>query len=139
MGQWLKSLPCTPIIPYGHGSNPSNPVSHLSPSCGPGKQSRTAQSCGTLHTPRRPRRGSWLWIGIALADTLTWGVNHWTKDLPLCLSSLYIRLSNKNKSFKKIIVPLKPYKRPRRSSSYCWESTRQGKISLSLYHYMPLL
>ena len=26
---------------------------------------------------------------------LTWGVNHRTEDLPLCLSSLYIRLSNK--------------------------------------------
>ena len=42
----------------------------------------------------RPGRGSWLRIGIASAIALTWGVNHQTEDLPLCLSSLYIRLSN---------------------------------------------
>ena len=42
-------------------------------------------------------RGSWLRIGIASAVVLTWGVNHRMEDLPLCLSSLYIRLSNKNK------------------------------------------
>ena len=64
------------------------------PACGPGWQSRTAQSFGTLHLRGRPRRGSWLQIGIASAIALTWGVNHWTEDLPLCLSSLYIRLSN---------------------------------------------
>ena len=44
---------------------------------------------------RRPGRGSWLRIGIALAVALTWGVTHQMKDLPLCLSSLYIHLSNK--------------------------------------------
>ena len=31
--------------------------------------------------------GSWLWIGIAPAIVLTWGVNHQFKDLSLCLSS----------------------------------------------------
>ena len=56
---------------------------------------RTAQSFGTLHPCRRPRKGSWLRIGIASAVALTWGVNHRTEDLPLCFSSLYIRLSNK--------------------------------------------
>ena len=49
---------------------------------------------GTLHPSGRPGRGSWLLTGIALAVALTWGVNHRTEDLPLCLSSLYIRLSN---------------------------------------------
>ena len=34
---------------------------------------------------------SWLQIGTAPVVVLTWGVNHQTKDLPLCLSSfLYI-------------------------------------------------
>ena len=63
--------------------------------CGPGKQSRTTQSFGTLHPRGRPGGGSWLRIGIAPAVAVTWGVNHRTEDLPLCLSSLYIRLSNK--------------------------------------------
>ena len=67
------------------------------PACGPGKQSRTAQSFGTLHPRGRPGRGSWLRIGIASAVALTWGVNHRTEDLEFCLSSLYICLSNKNK------------------------------------------
>ena len=67
--------------------------------CGLGKQLRMAQSFGTLLPCGRPGRGSWLRIGIASAIALTWGVNHRTEDLPLCLSSLYIRLSDKN--FKK--------------------------------------
>ena len=67
------------------------------PACGLGKQSRTAQSFSTLHLRGRPGRVSWLWISIALAVALTWGVNHRTEDLPLCLSSLYICLSNKKK------------------------------------------
>ena len=53
------------------------------------------KSFGTLHPCGTPRRGSWLWICIASAIELTWGVNHRTEELPLCLSSLYIRLSNK--------------------------------------------
>ena len=64
------------------------------PACGPGKQSRTAQSFGTLHPRGRLGRGSWLRTGIVSAVALTWGVNHRTEDLSLCLSSLYIRLSN---------------------------------------------
>ena len=62
---------------------------------GLGKQLRTAQSFGTLHPRGRPGRGSWLRTSMASAVALTWGVNHRTEDLPLCLSSLYIRLSNK--------------------------------------------
>ena len=71
------------------------PLPFQLPACGPGKQQRTAQSFGTLHPCGRPRRGSWLRISIVLAIALTWRVNQWTEDLPLCLSSLYIRLSNK--------------------------------------------
>ena len=44
------------------------------------------ESFGTLHPRGRPGRGSWLQIGIASAVALTWGVNHQTEDLPLCLS-----------------------------------------------------
>ena len=76
------------------------------PACGPGKQSRMAQSFRMLHQHGRPGRGSWLWIGSAPAVALTWGVNHWIEDLPLCLSSLYIHLSN-NKI--KIKMKIKKY------------------------------
>ena len=67
------------------------------PACGPGKQLRTAQGFGTLHPCGRPGRGSWLRIGIVSAVVPNCGVNHKMEYLPLCLSSLYIRLSNKNK------------------------------------------
>ena len=73
------------------------PLPFQLPACGPGKQSRTAQGFGTLHPRGRLGRGSWLRIGIASAIALPWGVNHRMEDLPRCLSSLYIRLSNKNK------------------------------------------
>ena len=73
---------------------PAAPLPFQLPACGPGKQSRAAQGFGTLHQHGRPGRGSWLQIGIASAVALTWGVNHRMEDLPLCLSSLYIRLSN---------------------------------------------
>ena len=43
--------------------------------------------------------GSWLWIGAVPAAVLTWGVNHQREDLPLCLFSLYIFLSNRKKNF----------------------------------------
>ena len=45
--------------------------------------------------------------GIVWTVALTWGVNHRTEDLPLCLSSLYILLSNKNKInlLKKRVAP----------------------------------
>ena len=74
---------------------PAAPLPFQLPACGPEKQSRTAQSFGTLQLCGRPGRGSWLRISIASAVALTWGVNHRTEDLPLCLSSLYICLSNK--------------------------------------------
>ena len=77
---------------------PAAPLPFQLLACGLGMQSRTAQSFGTLHPRGRPGRGSWLQIGIVSAVALTWGVNHRTEDLPLCLSSLYIRLSNQNKS-----------------------------------------
>ena len=76
---------------------PAAPLPFQLPACGLGKQSRTAQGFGTLHPCGRPGRGSWLQIGIVSAVALTWGVNHRMEDLPLCLSSLYIRLSNKKK------------------------------------------
>ena len=92
---------------------PAAPLPFQLPACGPGKQSRTAQSFGTLHPHRRPRRGSWLRIGIASIVALTWGVNHRMEDLPLCLSSLYIRLSNKknnkNKSLNENVLLEKKY------------------------------
>ena len=77
----------------GAGSSPAAPLPFQLPACGLGKQSRTAQSFGTLHSRGRP----WLRISIASAVALTRGVNHQTEDLPLCLFSLYIRLYNKNK------------------------------------------
>ena len=88
---------------------PAAPLPFQLPACGPRKESRTAQSFGTLHPHGRPGRASWLWIGIALAIALTWGVNHRTEDLLLCLSSLYIRLSNKKKK-KYIYIYLKKQK-----------------------------
>ena len=73
---------------------PAAPLPFQLPACGPGKQPRTAQGLGTLRLRGRPGGVSWLRIGIASAVVLTWGVTHRTEDLPLCLSSLYIRLSN---------------------------------------------
>ena len=71
---------------------PAAPLPIQLPAYGPGKQSRMAQSFGTLHPRGRPGRGSWLWIGIVLAVALTWGVNHWTEDLPLCPSAFPIKI-----------------------------------------------
>ena len=85
----------------GAGSIPAVPLPIQLPAGGPGKQSRTAQGLGTLHPRGRPGRVSWLWTGMASAVALTWGVNHRTEDLPLCLSSLYIRLSNKKNNKNK--------------------------------------
>ena len=44
-----------------------------------GKQSRMAQSHGTLYPHGRPEEapGFWLWIGAALAVVAAWGVDHW--------------------------------------------------------------
>ena len=89
----------------GAGSIPAAPLPFQVPACGPGEQLRMAQSFGTLHSRGRPGKGSWLRIGIASAFALTWGVNHQKEDVPLCLSSMYIHLSNKkynkNKCLKK--------------------------------------
>ena len=74
---------------------PAAPFPIQIPTCGPGKQSRTAQGFGTLHPRGIPGRGSWLWIGIVSAVVAAWGVNHRAEELPLCLSSLHICLSNK--------------------------------------------
>ena len=68
----------------------ADPLPIQLPACGLGKQSRTAQSFGTLHPRGRPRRGSWLRIGIALAIALTWGVNHRNRrSSSLSLLSVY--------------------------------------------------
>ena len=110
VAQWLRSSPCTPRVPYGcrfYGSIAAAPRPFQLLACGPGKQSRTAQSFGTLHPRGSLSQVSWLQIGIASAVALTWGVNHRTEDLPLCLCSLYICLSNKNK-VKSVTPPLVP-------------------------------
>ena len=86
---------------WAPGLIPTAPLPIQFPACGLGKQSRTAQSLGTLHPHERPQgaSGSWLWIGSAPAVAAAWGVNHRTEDLSLRLSSsLYICLSNKNKT-----------------------------------------
>ena len=46
---------------------PAAPLPFQLPACGLGKQSRTAQSLGTLHPRGRPGRGSWLRTGIVSA------------------------------------------------------------------------
>ena len=79
----------------GTGSSPGSPASHPAPCLWPGKAVEDGPKLWDLHLRGRPGRGSWLWIGIASTVALTWGVNHRTEDLPLCISSLYICLSNK--------------------------------------------
>ena len=91
---------------------PAAPLPFQLPACGPGRQSRTAQGFGTLHPRGRPGRGSWLQIGIVSA----WGANHQTEELPLCLSSLYIRLSNE-KIIKTTILYINIWHRARRSGA----------------------
>ena len=71
----------------GAGSIPAAPLPFQLPACGPGKQSRTAQSFGTLHLR---------------AVALTWGVNQQMEDLSLLLSVNLICFSNKSKLKKKI-------------------------------------
>ena len=84
MAQWLRSVlalhaqdPIWALVLI-----PAAPLPIQLPACGPGKQSSGG---------RRPRRGSWLRIGIVSAVALTWGVNHRTEDLPLCLSAFPIK------------------------------------------------
>ena len=95
VAQWLRSSPCTPGIPYGCRFYPGSPASLPAPCLWPGK---AVEDDPKLWDPA-PAWGTRLRTGIALAVALTWGVNHRMEDLPLCLSSLYIRLSN-----KKIII-----------------------------------
>ena len=57
----------------------------------------TAQPRWALEHNGRLRRGSWLWTTIVSTNAVAWRVNNWMEDLPLCLSSLYISLSKKNK------------------------------------------
>ena len=93
--KWLKVLALHAPDPiWAPVLIPAAPLPFQLPACGPGKQWRTAQSLGTLHPRGRPGSVSWLWVGIAWALALPWGANHQTEDLPLCLSSLYIHLSN---------------------------------------------
>ena len=105
------------------------------PACGLGKQWRMAQSLGTLHPCGRPGRGSWLQIGVASDVALTWGVNHRTEDLPLCLSSLYIYLSNKNQKKKKRIYFIRwsaPYVATMPRASPVW--SQKSRISCRSAH-----
>ena len=72
VAQWLRSLPCTPRDHiWALVLIPAAPLPFQLPACGLGKQSRTAQSLGTLHPRGRPGRGSWLWIGLAPAIAVT--------------------------------------------------------------------
>ena len=77
----------------GAGSNPSRPASHPA-LCLAWESSRTwlkALGPCTLVGDLEDSPGSWLRIGAAPAIAVTWGVNHRTEDLSLCLSSsLYI-------------------------------------------------
>ena len=73
---------------------PAAPLPFQLPACGLGGQLRTAQGFGNLHPRGGPGGGSWLRISMVSAVELTWGVNHRTEDLPLCLSSLCISLYN---------------------------------------------
>ena len=96
VAQWLRSSPCTPGIPYGRrfwSRQPRFPSSSLPVARDSSRG--WPKALGPCTRAGKPGRGSRLWIGIASAVALTWGVNHQTEDLPLCLSSLYIHLSNK--------------------------------------------
>ena len=57
---------------------------------GKGGLPRALGPCTCLGDPEEAL-GYWFWIGAAPAIVATWGVNQWTEDLLLCLSSsLYI-------------------------------------------------
>ena len=92
--KWLRSSPCTPGIPYGRRFYPGCPTSLPAPCLWPGKAVEDSPKLWDPAPTWETRKSSWLRIGIALAVALTWGVIHRTEDLPLCLSSLYIHLSN---------------------------------------------
>ena len=95
VAQVVKGL-ARPGSHMGASSNPSSPASLPALCLWPGK---AVEDSPKLWDPA-PTWETWkrlLASGIALAVALTWGVNHRAEDLPLCLSSLYIRISNKNK------------------------------------------
>ena len=72
--KWLKVLALYARDPiWALVLIPATPLPFQLPACGPGKQSRMAQSFGTLHLCGRPGRGSWLGIRIAPAVALTLG------------------------------------------------------------------
>ena len=87
------------------GSIPAAPLTFQLPACGPGKQSRTAQSFGTLHPRGRPGRGSWLQIGLVSARCAHLGSESSDgRSSFLSLLSVYPPFqwkNNKNKSLKK--------------------------------------
>ena len=66
--KWLKVLALHARYPmWALVLIPAAPLPFQLPACGPGKQSRTAQSFGNLHPRGRPARGSWLRTGIVSA------------------------------------------------------------------------
>ena len=73
---------------------PVAPLPIQLPACGLGKQSRMAQSLGTLQPSGRPGRapGSWLWIGSAPVIADTCGVNHSSDGRSSSLSLLSVYL-----------------------------------------------
>ena len=77
-------------------SNPGSPASHPAPCSWPGKAAEDGPTVCDLALMWEPRKkllapGSWLRISSV---AVTWGVNHWAEDLPLCLSSsLYLYLT----------------------------------------------
>ena len=73
------------------GSNPSSPASLPAPYLWPG-EAKLWEPAPAWETRKRLLALDRHSIGPL---RLTGGVNHRTEDLPLCLSSLYIRLSNK--------------------------------------------
>ena len=71
---------------------PAAPLPIQLPACGlesGQEQPKVLGLCTYLGDPEQSP-GSCLQIGSAPAVAATWGMNHWTEDLPLCLFSLYI-------------------------------------------------
>ena len=78
----------------GASSSPDSSTSHPAPCLCPGESSRGRPKvlgpCIRVGDPEEVI-GSWIRIGTASAIALTYGLNHGTENLPLCLSSyLYI-------------------------------------------------
>ena len=72
-------------------SNPDGPSSSLPMAWESSRGGSKALGPGTHVGELDEALGAWLQIGAAPAIAVTWGMNHQTEDLPLCLSSsLYI-------------------------------------------------